>query len=185
MGANVGALPPFSALVLNSLTNSIVSSSVIIQHIDSSCCRATSDWPVQIKLQLNIKKRVTAWRSTWISGRTYVTHQSNFSVLIKKKSLFVRWIESVCGCVLWGPLFSPLVISRVPNYLINFNSLQWVDTAINLVKETHSRMIRSLPRCQGDARMHLHRTKHCLWKACTYCINIFNPLPALKHLINR
>lgn len=85
--------------------------------------------PREIKLQLNIEKRVTAWRSTWIRDGACISHQSKFGVLIKSSLVCeCRAREKgVCGwvffCVLRAPLFSPLVILLTLNYLINVNTI--------------------------------------------------------------
>lgn len=113
------------SLLFNSLTNSILSSSfitVLSSRNDPAGEQPMTD-PGELRLQLNIEKRVTAWHGAWIRGGTSISHQSKFSVLIKKKNknLPVCVCESMCICVPGLPLFSPLVILLTLNHLINFN----------------------------------------------------------------
>lgn len=144
------------SLLFNSLTNSILSSSFITllsSRNDPAGEQPMTD-PGELKLQLNIEKRVTAWHSSWIRGGTSISHQSKFSVLIKKKNRPVCVCERMCGYVHLRPR-APIVQSighiahfKSPHQL---QSLLWVDTPITLVKETHAHVWNAHYLGQGGA----------------------------------
>ena len=168
--------------------------------------------PREIKLQLNIKERVTARRSTWIRWGTYVSHQSEFRVLIKNLPVYVCVCVCVCVCarVLGVPLFSPLVVLLTLNHLINFNTfcelihpslwsrrLTHTHTHADTHKHTHTHTWYAHYFGRGDA--HAFTTPEHTWSlthphfvgnslhACRghTLLHIFNKLPMLERLIDR
>lgn len=134
-GGHCGSTPPS----LPALSWQMAS---IVPNIEF-CWRAAYYWPWRVK-------STARCRETSNGPPTSISHQSNFSVLFKKKKSVC-----MCVCVLRTPLFSPLGTLLGLNHLISFNapSVSWFahrlpgqgdtrsctfDSLITSVKETHA-----------------------------------------------